>query len=164
MNSKHLALPSIGLSGSSNPLIKMPFQKFETHISINFRTFAAGTKTTHTMHGKVQFCLDANGLPVACTSVEEDSGLTPGAPNKESTSLDACEIFRTCLMGHSEMRAGALKAQVMMRYGIRNDSLYGGLLVSALHQGYLIRRAVSDREVYYLPGPKMNEPTLNFDG
>jgi hypothetical protein len=50
MISKHLALPSIGLSGSCNPLIKMPFQKFETHISINFRTFAAGTKTTHTMH------------------------------------------------------------------------------------------------------------------
>ena len=72
MNSKHLALPSIGLSGSCNPLIRLPFQKFETHISINFRIFAAGTKTPHTMHGKVQFCLDANGLPVACTSVEED--------------------------------------------------------------------------------------------
>ena len=50
MNSKHLALPSIGLSGSCAPLIRMPFQKFETHMSINFRTFAAGMKTTHNMH------------------------------------------------------------------------------------------------------------------
>lgn len=142
------------------------FETYECSKDPDTRIFTIRQTATrkYDMPGKVQFCLDANGLPVGCESVSEDSGLTPGAPNKESISLDAREIFRTCLMGHSEMRAGALKAQVMMRYGIRNDSLYGGLLVFALHQGYLIRRAVSDREVYYLPGPKMNEPTLNFDG
>ena len=68
------------------------------------------------------------------------------------------------MLGHSEMRAGVLKAQVMMRQNLRSDSIYGGLLVAALQQGVLIRRAVSDREVYYQPGPQMTEPQLDFGG
>ena len=82
--------------------------------------------------------------------------------NEENTDVKA--IFRAAMMGHSEMRAGALKAQVMMRQNLRSDSIYGGLLGAALQQGILIRREVSDREVYYQPGAKMYEQQLDFDG
>ena len=110
---------------------------------------------------KQQFALSAEGLPIVCAAVEGDSDLTPRAANKEQ---DVSEIFRAAMMGHSEMRAGALKAQVMMRQGLRSDSIYGGLLGEALHQGVLLRRAVSDREVYYQPGPLLKEPQLDFGG
>ena len=97
-----------------------------------------------------------------CAVVVLDSGLTPGAPNKESTILDIREVFRTAMMGHSEMRAGVLKTQVKMRYGINSDSTYGGMLMEAVREGILLRRAVSDREVYYLPGPNLYVPELDF--
>lgn len=142
------------------------FETYECSKNQDTRIFTIRQTATrkYDMPNKIQFCLDSKGLPVLCESVSEDSGLTPGAPDKENTTLDVREIFRVAMMGNSEMRAGALKAQVMMRNGLRSDSVYGGLLVAALHQGILIRRAVSDREVYYQPGPKMYEPTLDFDG
>lgn len=93
------------------------------------------------------------------------AGLEPEqASHADTDPLGVKEIFRAAMMGHSEMRAGALKAQVMMRQNLRSDSIYGGLLGAALHQGVLIRRAVSDREVYYQPGPQLIEPQLDFGG
>ena len=100
---------------------------------------------------KIQFCVTPQGLPIPCYSQEED---TP----------DVNEIFRTSMMGHSEMRAGALKAQVRMRYRITNDQTYGALLGQAMRTGVLSRRQVSDKEVYYLPGPNMYEQELDFGG
>lgn len=103
--------------------------------------------------------MDREGLPVGCASVE------PEQVNHAGASLpEVKEIFRAAMMGHSEMRAGALKAQVMMRQNLRSDSIYGGLLGAALQQGILIRRAVSDREVYYQPGPQLIEQQLDFGG
>ena len=61
-------------------------------------------------------------------------------------------------------RSGALKAQVRMRYHITSDSEYGAMVGEALRQGIVTKRVVSDREVYYLPGPKMLSPQLDFDG
>ena len=83
---------------------------------------------------------------------------------KEEKSIDLEEVFRTALMGHSEMRAGALKAQVRMRYHITSDSEYGAMVGEALRQAIVTRRVVSDHEVYYLPGPKIISPQLDFDG
>ena len=114
------------------------------------------------MPNKIQFCLDTNGLPVPCVAVSEPDQLAGTSASTEPQ--DVRKIFRTAMRGYSEMRAGALKVQVMMRTGLRSDSIYGGLLGAALQQGILIRRAISDHEVYYQPGPKMNEPTLDFDG
>ena len=111
------------------------------------------------MPQKIKFAISAEGLPVPCAVVEKsrDEALQSG-------QQDVKEIFRIAMMGHSEMRAGALKAQVMMRQNIRSDSIYGGLLVAALQQGILLRRAVSDHEVYYQPGPQLIEPPLDFGG
>ena len=51
-----------------------------------------------------------------------------------------------------------------MRYHITKDSEYGAMVGEALRQGIVTKRVVSDREVYYLPGPKMLSPQLDFDG
>lgn len=128
----------------------------DTHI---FTIRQAATRK-YDMPNKIQFCLDKNGLPVSCAVVDEKFG--EEAP--KSGQHDVAQIFRAAMKGHSEMRAGVLKSQVMLRQGLRSDSIYGGLLISALQQEVLIRRAVSDREVYYQPGPKMYEPVLDFDG
>lgn len=137
------------------------FETYECSKDQDTRIFTIRQTATrkYDMPNKIQFCLDKEGLPVPCQSVDEKT-----AGPAETGLQDVGEIFRTAMKGNSEMRAGVLKSQVMIRQGLRSDSIYGGLLVSALQQGILIRRAVSDREVYYQPGPKMYEPTLDFDG
>ena len=72
--------------------------------------------------------------------------------------------FRNCGLLPLHRWAGALKAQVRMRYHITKDSEYGAMVGEALRQGIVTKRVVSDREVYYLPGPKMLSPQLDFDG
>jgi hypothetical protein len=138
------------------------FETYECSKDQDTRIFTIRQAATrkYDMPNKIQFCLDKNGLPVACAVVDEKFG--EEAP--KSGQHDVAQIFRAAMKGHSEMRAGVLKSQVMLRQGLRSDSIYGGLLISALQQEVLIRRAVSDREVYYQPGPKMYEPVLDFDG
>ena len=137
------------------------FETYECSKNAETRIFTVKQIATrkYDMQGRIDFCLDKDGLPMRCA---ETSGLTSGAGNEENADVKA--IFRAAMMGHSEMRAGALKAQVMMRQNLRSDSIYGGLLGAALQQGILIRREVSDREVYYQPGAKMYEQQLDFDG
>lgn len=138
------------------------FETYECSKDQDTRIFTIRQAATrkYDMPNKIQFCLDKNGLPVACAVVDEKFG--EEAP--KSGQHDVAQIFRAAMKGHSEMRAGVLKSQVMLRQGLRSDSIYGGLLISALQQEVLIRRAVSDREVYYQPGPKMYESVLDFDG
>ncbi len=138
------------------------FETYECKKDPETRIFSIQQTATrkYDMPNKIQFCVDKEGLPVGCAA-----GLEPEQASHADTSQPGVkEIFRTAMMGQSEMRAGALKAQVMMRQNLRSDSIYGGLLGTALQQGVLIRRAVSDREVYYQPGPQMIEPQLDFGG
>lgn len=137
------------------------FETYECKKDPETRIFSIQQTATrkYDLPNKIQFCVDREGLPVGCACVE------PEQVNHADTSQpEVKEIFRAAMMGHSEMRAGALKAQVMMRQNLRSDSIYGGLLGAALQQGVLIRRAVSDREVYYQPGPQLIEQQLDFGG
>lgn len=129
------------------------FETYECSKDQDTRIFTIRQIATrkYDMPNKIQFCLDKAGLPVLCQNVEADE-----------VELDVREVFRQSLMGHSEMRAGALKAQVRMRYRITRDEDYGALLGAALRDGILTKRVVSDREVYYLPGENMYEPQLDF--
>ena len=129
------------------------FETYECSKDQDTRIFTIRQTATrkYDMPNKIQFCLDKAGLPVLCQNVEADE-----------VELDVREVFRQSLMGHSEMRAGALKAQVRMRYRITRDEDYGALLCAALRDGILTKRVVSDREVYYLPGENMYEPQLDF--
>ena len=137
------------------------FETYECKKDPETRIFSIQQTATrkYDLPNKIQFCVDKEGLPVGCASVEPEQ-----VSHADTSQPGVKEIFRAAMMGHSEMRAGALKAQVMMRQNLRSDSIYGGLLVAALQQGVLIRRAVSDREVYYQPGPQMTEPQLDFGG
>ena len=128
------------------------FETYESSKDPETRIFTIKQTATrkYDMPNKIQFCLDKAGLPVLCQNVEEE------------VQLDVRDVFRQSMMGHSEMRAGALKAQVRMRYRITRDEDYGALLSAALHEGILTKRVVSDREVYYLPGENMYEPQLDF--
>ena len=137
------------------------FETYECKKDPETRIFSIQQTATrkYDMPNKIQFCVNKDGLPVGCAETVES-----GEDERVSGLEDAKEIFRTAMMGHSEMRAGALKAQVMRRQNLRSDSIYSGLLVAALQQGILLRRAVSDREVYYQPGPKLIEPQLDFGG
>lgn len=102
--------------------------------------------------GRIDFCLSKEGLPIPCTTPEEPK------------QYDLCDIFRNALNGHDRLRAGVLKTQVKMRMNISGDSEYGALLAQALKDGILIRHQVSDREVYYLPGPVLKQTEINFGG
>ena len=137
------------------------FETYECKKDLDTRIFSIQQTATrkYDMPNKIQFCVDKAGLPVWCG---ETSSLTSRAQDKESAGTDIREVFRTAMMGHSEMRAGVLKTQVKMRYGISSDSTYGGMLMEAVGQGILLRRAVSDREVYYQPGPNLYVRELDF--
>jgi len=137
------------------------FETYECKKDLDTRIFSIQQTATrkYDMPNKIQFCVDKAGLPVGCG---ETSSLTSRAQDKESAGPDIREVFRTAMMGHSEMRAGVLKTQVKMRYGISSDSTYGGMLMEAVGQGILLRRAVSDREVYYQPGPNLYVRELDF--
>ena len=129
------------------------FETYECSKDQETRIFTIKQVATrkYDMPNKIQFCLDQAGLPMLCQNVEENT-----------VELDVREVFRQSMMGYSEMRAGALKAQVRMRYRITRDEDYGALLGAALREGILTKRIVSDREVYYLPGKNMYEPQLDF--
>ena len=139
------------------------FETYECKKDPETRIFSVQQTATrkYDLPNKIQFCVDKEGLPVGCAvGADEEAAGIPAATGQPGVK----EIFRTAMMGQSEMRAGALKAQVMMRQNLRSDSIYGGLLGTALQQGVLIRRAVSDREVYYQPGPQLIEQQLDFGG
>ena len=76
-------------------------------------------------------------------------------------SLNATEVFTTVLAG-KELRAGDLRAQVKQRFLIRNDDTFKRLFAIAQSDGLIVRRQVSEREVYYsLATPPINdEPEL----
>lgn len=132
------------------------FETYECSKNTDTRIFTVKQTATrkYDMPGRIDFCLSPDGLPIPCEVPQK----------KEEKPIDLEEVFRSALMGHSEMRAGALKAQVRLRYHITSDSEYGAMIGEALRQGIVTKRVVSDREVYYLPGPKMLSPVLDFDG
>ena len=134
------------------------FETYECTKNPDTRIFSVRQSATrkYDMPNRIDFCLSPDGLPMACT--------VPEKAEESEKEVDIKDIFRRALRGNSEMRAGALRSQVMMRQGIRSDSIYGGLISAALRQGVLTKRVVSDREVYYQPGPQLLEPTINFGG
>lgn len=134
------------------------FETYECSKNADTRIFEIKQTATrkYDMPNSISFFISDKGLPVGCESVQEE-------PTQER-ELDVRDVFRQSLRGQSEMRACALKAQVKMRYRISSDSTYAGLLMQAINLGIVVRKAVSNREVYYLPGPNLYEQTLDFEG
>ena len=107
---------------------------------------------------KLEFSVNADGLPVAETNSFQSSS---NSISTNEQSLDATEVFTTILAG-KELRAGDLRAQVKQHFQIRNDDTFKRLFSIAQSDGLIVRRQVSDREVYYsLAPPPINvEPEL----
>lgn len=132
-------------------------KSFETYeCSKNADTHIFSIKQTATrkydLPRRIDFAIAQNGLPVPCYAPEDNN------------ACDIAEIFGTVLAGHGELRAGVLKTQVKMRFRITSDTDYGAMLMEAVRQGIIVRREVSDREVYYQPGPALIQPKLDFGG
>ena len=135
-------------------------KSYETYeCSKNTETLIFTIKQTATrkydLPNAIHFCLSSQGLPVACSSGEEDNDIQ---------ELDLRDVFRQSLRGRSEVRAGALKAEVKMRYRITSDVTYSQMILEAVRQEIVVRRAVSNHEVYYQPGPNLYEQSINFGG
>ena len=107
---------------------------------------------------KLEFSVNADGLPVAETNSFQSSS---NSISTNEQSLDATEVFTTILAG-KELRAGDLRAQVKQHFQIRNDDTFKRLFSIAQSDGLIVRRQVSEREVYYsLAPPPINvEPEL----
>ncbi|MBQ5388634.1 MAG: AAA family ATPase [Paludibacteraceae bacterium] len=107
---------------------------------------------------KLEFSVNAEGLPVLSANPLLSSG---DSISCNEQSLNATEVFTTVLAG-KELRAGDLRAQVKQRFQIRNDDTFKRLFAIAQSDGLIVRRQVSEREVYYsLATPPINdEPEL----
>ena len=107
---------------------------------------------------KLEFSVNADGLPVAETNSFQSSS---NSISTNEQSLYATEVFTTILAG-KELRAGDLRAQVKQHFQIRNDDTFKRLFSIAQSDGLIVRRQVSEREVYYsLAPPPINvEPEL----
>lgn len=107
---------------------------------------------------KLEFSVNAEGLPVLSANPLLSSS---DSISSHEQSLNATEVFTTVLAG-KELRAGDLRAQVKQRFQIRNDDTFKRLFAIAQSDGLIVRRQVSEREVYYsLATPPINdEPEL----
>ena len=103
---------------------------------------------------KLEFAVNAEGLPVLSANPLLSSS---DSISSNEQSLNATEVFTTVLAG-KELRAGDLRAQVKQRFLIRNDDTFKRLFAIAQSDGLIVRRQVSEREVYYsLATPPMND-------
>ena len=107
---------------------------------------------------KLEFSINAEGLPVLSANPLLSSS---DSISSNEQSLNATEVFTIVLAG-KELRAGDLRAQVKQRFQIRNDDTFKRLFAIAQSDGLIVRRQVSEREVYYsLATPPINdEPEL----
>ena len=103
---------------------------------------------------KLEFSINAEGLPVLSANPLLSSS---DSISSNEQSLNATEVFTIVLAG-KELRAGDLRAQVKQRFQIRNDDTFKRLFAIAQSDGLIVRRQVSEREVYYsLATPPMND-------
>ena len=128
------------------------FETYECTKDPDSRIFTIRQTATrkYDLAGKKQFTLSADGIPTTCGYFETDNETKPET------------VFRKVLSEQTELRASVLKTQVKSTFHITSDSLYGTLLSEALRKGILIRRAVSDREVYYRLNKHQKQTQLDF--
>lgn len=126
------------------------FETYECQKDLDTRIFTMRQVATrkYDITTKMEFSVDSNGLPVMEHSKPEC---------EEENSLNATEVFTTILAG-KELRAGDLRAQTKSHFQISNDDTFKRLFAIALSEGLIVRRQVSEREVYYSLAPsKINE-------
>ena len=136
------------------------YETYECQKDPETRLFTLRQTATHKydITAKLEFSINAEGLPVLSANPLLSSS---DSISSNEQSLNATEVFTTILAG-KELRAGDLRAQVKQRFQIRNDDTFKRLFAIAQSDGLIVRRQVSEREVYYsLATPPINdEPEL----
>lgn len=126
------------------------FETYECHKNPDTRIFSMRQTATrkYDITTKLEWTVNDEGLPVTEESKPE---------SEETKSLNATDVFTTILAG-KELRAGELRAQVKSHFQISNDDTFKRLFAIAQSEGLIVRRQVSEREVYYsLASSKINE-------
>ena len=126
------------------------FETYECHKDPDTRIFSMRQTATrkYDITTKLEWTVNDEGLPVTEESKPE---------SEETKSLNATDVFTTILAG-KELRAGELRAQVKSHFQISNDDTFKRLFAIAQSEGLIVRRQVSEREVYYsLASSKINE-------
>ena len=136
------------------------YETYECQKDTETRRFTLRQTATrkYDITAKLEFSINAEGLPVLSANPLLSSS---DSISSNEQSLNATEVFTTVLAG-KELRAGDLRAQVKQRFQIRNDDTFKRLFAIAQSDGLIVRRQVSEREVYYsLATPPINdEPEL----
>ena len=126
------------------------FETYECHKDPDTRIFSMRQTATrkYDITTKLEWTVNDEGLPVTEESKPE---------SEETKSLNATDVFTTILAG-KELRAGELRAQIKSHFQISNDDTFKRLFAIAQSEGLIVRRQVSEREVYYsLASSKINE-------
>lgn len=138
------------------------FETYECSKDPDTRIFTIRQTATrkYDMPGKVQFCLDANGLPVACTSVEEDNNSSSPAVHDNAKfnpdyigtdgKIDKVRLFGYILQGGKYMSLAQLRQVVMKVANVHSFNFAFRLIEEACQQGILRQQEESEKNYYML--------------
>ena len=145
------------------------FETYECSKNAETRIFTVKQIATrkYDMQGRIDFCLDTNGLPMGCADSDltsgaqnkETAGLTPGAQNKEGGfnrayvgedgKIDKTRLFGSILANKS-LGWNDLRAQLMQKAGIRSPHFAETLMQEARDGGMLQTILINGRREYLL--------------
>jgi hypothetical protein len=137
------------------------FETYECSKDPDTRIFTIRQTATrkYDMPGKVQFCLDANGLPVACTSVEEDNNSSSPAVHDNAKfnpdyigtdgKIDKVRLF-TCVLSDRSLAWNDLRKSIMQTANIRSTHFAETLMQEARDSGLLQTILINSRREYML--------------
>ena len=133
------------------------FETYECSKNAETRIFTVKQIATrkYDMQGRIDFCLDKDGLPMGCA----DSDLTSGAQDKEGGfnrayvgadgKIDKARLFESVLFNKS-LAWNDLRAQLMQKAGIRSPHFAETLIQEARDGGMLQTILINGRREYLL--------------
>ena len=135
------------------------FETYECSKDGETRVFTVKQTATrkYDMPNSIRFCLSSEGLPVGCAAVEENTGLTPRAQNKEGFNsayvgadgkIDKERLFGYILSGNKHMSLAQLRQVVMKVANVQSFNFAFRLIEEARLRG-LLRLVENDGNDYY---------------
>ena len=138
------------------------FETYECSKNSETRIFTIKQTATrkYDMPGRVDFCLNAEGLPMACASVEGDSGLTPRAQNKDREfnpayvsadgKIDKRRLFGYILADGRQMSLAQLRQVVMKVANVQSFNFAFRLIEEARMSGIIEQVEIEGANYYEL--------------
>ena len=138
------------------------FETYECSKDQDTRIFTVRQTATrkYDMPNKIQFCLDSNGLPVACAAVEEKSGEeVPKSGQQDGFNneyvgangkIDKAKLFGYILQGGKYMSLAQLRQVVMNVANVHSFNFAFKLIEEACMQGILQSVNIDGKSGYQL--------------